>query len=231
MLSGRLSRRLSAVGAAAALSVGLLSVPMTSSAQPEAVVTGAVVVQDDGRELVTRLATATTNTYEEPDGTMTLEAFTTPINYEEPDGEWRSIDNELVEAPGTAYEVENAANSFTAQIPADGSSTPVKFAVEDEWVTMRMHGLDAAPQVEGATATFEQVADADQVTYEVQETGLKESIVLDAPPANGEPLSYRYTLSASAGLTPVSQPAALALTVGPPANRPSNALPRGYREL
>jgi hypothetical protein len=154
--------------------------------------------------LVEELTTETSTTLLQPDGSYSLTAFTTPINYRDDSGEWREIDNTLVEAPGATYAVENAANAYTALIPEDASTTPVKFAIDDAWATMRMHGADDAPAVEGAEASFDDVIDTDGVTYEATATGLKETIHLDSvpDPAAG-PLEYTFTMDASEGMTPV----------------------------
>ncbi len=69
---------------------------------------------------------------------MTMEAFTTPVNYKDYVGEWAVIDSRFVASDEEAYEYENAANGFKAQIPADPTSTPVRFSVDDDsWVSMR----------------------------------------------------------------------------------------------
>ncbi|WP_193614268.1 DNRLRE domain-containing protein [Nocardioides lijunqiniae] len=165
---------------------------------------GATAGLDEEAGLVPELATETSNTYRQSDGSMKLEAFTEPVNFQAEDDSWVPIDNELVAAPGAAYEAENAANSFEVKIPSDPAVTPVRFTTEDAWVTMRMHGLDDAPQIEGEEATFSEVEDADEVTYQVNNTGLKEDIVLDGPPTEGEgSLVYTYSLDASSGITPV----------------------------
>ncbi|MCD4523479.1 hypothetical protein [Nocardioides sp. cx-173] len=160
---------------------------------------------EDEVGLVPDLATATTNTYREADGSLTLQSFTERVNYQDEDDSWVPIENELVSAPGAAYEVMNAANSFETKIPSDPSVTPVRFEAEGAWVTMRMHGLDdASPAVDGAEATFDDVDGADEVTYAVTNSGLKEDILLESAPSTSDPaLEYTYSLDASAGITPV----------------------------
>ncbi len=146
------------------------------------------------------MSTATSNTYIDENGDMRLEAFAESVNYWAESQEWLPIDNELVPAPGAAYEAVNSANSFQAKIPADPSTTPVRFETEDVWVTMRLHGLSEAPEVSGAAATFDEVRGADAVTYEVTSNYLKENILLEEAPVG--PLRYTYTIGTSAGLTP-----------------------------
>ncbi len=50
-------------------------------------------------ELVPELTTATSNTYQLPDGSRTLETYNTPVNFLDETGEWEQVDNNLVSAP------------------------------------------------------------------------------------------------------------------------------------
>lgn len=196
-----------AVSASLAVMAASLALPVAAQ-EPAAYAailqqSGPNAAPDEPIGLVPELSTATSNTYRESDGSMRLEAFTEPVNYLSGDDAWVPIDNELVPAPGVAYEAMNAGNSFEAKIPADPSTTPVKFTTDGGWVTMRMHGLDDAPTLDGGVATFDDVDAADEVTYEVTNFGLKEDILLEAaPPASGSPLAYTYSIDASAGIAP-----------------------------
>ena len=151
---------------------------------------------------VPELATEFSNTVRNADGTYTATVYEQPVNFENPNGDWQDISNELVDAPGPAYAVENEANSFTVSIPENPSQTPVKVATDDAWVTMKMAGSgDEAPLVDGNEAVYELGASASSVEYVAQETGLKETIVLAESPTS--PPVYRYSVTTSAGLTPV----------------------------
>ena len=149
------------------------------------------------------LSTETTSTFRMPNGSYRLEAAPEPVNYRDDAGDWHAIDNTLVDAPGATYAVANAANEYTASIPADASAAPIRFEADGAWVTMKMDGADAAPAVEGSSATFEDVEGAESVTYEAVGSGLKESITLQEPPsAQTGRMEYTYILDTSAGLTP-----------------------------
>lgn len=152
--------------------------------------------------VVPELSNETSTTTRAADGTLTLEAYTTPVNYQGADGTWVPIDNTLVAAPGDAYAVENADGSYTASLPENPATTPVRVESDGVWVTMKMNGLTDDPAVDGAEATYDEVAKADSVTYQATSTGLKEDIVLSAPPAADQPLQYTYALAASPGVTP-----------------------------
>jgi hypothetical protein len=147
------------------------------------------------------LSTETSNTVRNDDGTYTARVSVGPVNYQDDSGDWVPIDNSLVEAPGPAYSVENAANSYTVSIPENPAVTPVKFETEDSWVKMKLSGSeDDSPDVHGDTAEFD-LAGAGRVAYDAQEAGVKETITLDAAPA--KTLSYHYTLTLSPGILPV----------------------------
>lgn len=159
--------------------------------------------------MVASLSTPDSTTTANGDGTFTLRQYQTPINYQKSDGSWAAIDTTLVDAHGDTYAVQNAAADYTAKIPQDPATTPVDFSHDGAWVTMRMHGAaDVAPTVDGSTATLDDVAKTDGVTYQALTAGLKEDIHLDTPPTDASgtgpatSLSYVYDLATSDGLTP-----------------------------
>ena len=200
ILSGRLSeRRRALAGAAAVAAVAALLPTLAAMTPAEADDQSASPTSTTGA--VPELATATSNTVREADGSLTMTAYTEPVNYQDASGEWVAIDNTLVDAPGDAYDVQNAANSFTAKIPEDPSTTPIKLVDDGTWVTMQMEGIaDDPAHVADDTASFDDVAKADGVEYQVTNTGVKGAITLNATPT--APLHYTYTLDVSAGLTP-----------------------------
>lgn len=204
-------RRVRGHGVAASgisLVVGLCGLALVAGPQSNASVT------DAGRQeplassgaslpkLESELSTETSTTYRQPDGSFQVRSSLDAVNYLDETGEWQQIDNTLVDAPGATYAAENAENDFTAQLPADASAAPVKVTSEAGVITMRMHGIDSAPVVEGASATYTDVEDASSVIYETVGSGVKENIVLDQAPADAPQLSYTYTIKLSAGLTP-----------------------------
>jgi len=197
----------SIVCAAAFASISLPAQAITARAAvlPTAVQsTAPAVTADDGDTLTPGaqpdLSTATSDTTLNADGTYTTTVYKDPVNYQDGNGDWAPIDNTLVDAPGSTYAVENAANEYTVSIPEDPAATPIKFETDDAWLTMKMSGSDdIAPDVNDDTAVVD-VSKTASVEYQAQNTGLKETINLDSPPS--APLSYRYTLTVSAGITP-----------------------------
>lgn len=150
------------------------------------------------------LATESSTTYQQPDGTLRVESFTEPVNFLAEGGLWTEISNDLVPADGPQrFVAENEANDFRARIPADGDTAPLRVDYEGSYVGMRLRELEsAAPAVSGTTATFDEVAEADVVSYEVVSDGVKESITLDSAPS--EAVAYTYDVTTSENLEPRS---------------------------
>ena len=63
--------------------------------------------------------TATTKTFDNGDGTWTLESYLEPVNYVDEDtGTWLEIDSTLVTSEDTATpSMENKANTFKVKLP------------------------------------------------------------------------------------------------------------------
>ncbi|WP_141012944.1 hypothetical protein [Nocardioides sambongensis] len=153
---------------------------------------------------VVELSTATSDVFVQPDGSYEYVGYAAPVNYRDADGVWQPIDNNLVDAAGQTFAVENAANSYTVKLPEDASADPVKIVDGGHSVSFSMAGLEGDPSVDGAIATYEVSDDtqaiAAEVTYEATGQGVKESIILDQAPA--EPVVYEFGLEMSAELSP-----------------------------
>ena len=181
---------------------GLGVIPAQASLPPgQEVPQGTVAATDPGP--VPELATEYSNTVRNADGSYTAEVSAGPVNYQDDSGEWTPISNDMVEAPGAAYAVENEANDYTVSIPENPASTPVRFELDGDWVSMKLAGSnDVDPAVDGNEASFEDLTPtADEVIYEATDSGVKETIVLDATPTS--PVSYVYNLKVSPEVTPV----------------------------
>lgn len=175
---------------------------MTATGNPTAAQPRELAGSSPNSGRVPELATATSDTYRQPDGSYHYVGYTTPVNYLADDGVWMPIDNELVPTPGDTYAVENAENNYTVKLPEDAGSSPVKITTDNQWLTFEMNGLEGSPVVGGTVATYTQAdaAEAGEVIYEARADGVKESIVLDHPPTAA--VEYTFDLRLSAGLTP-----------------------------
>jgi len=141
--------------------------------------------------------TATSRTYELPNGERAAEIFQTPVNYRDQDGKWKAIDTKLHDAPAGLV---NGANSFDLQLPEVMGDEPVRLAKDDRWVSYRLLGPSAAlADVEGSDATYQAAGGA--VAFELTSTpsGVKEDIRLDNAQA---PSSFAFELTISQGLHP-----------------------------
>jgi RHS repeat-associated protein len=141
--------------------------------------------------------TATSRTFQLPDGERETRLFETPINYENANGEWKPIEEGLERSEGA---IVNGDNNFDVRLPDDLEAGPVRLTVGGQWVTERPLGVATEPatlqeevagyEAEGSGASFEFSSLAD---------GLKENIELSSPSA---PSSFHFELKASAGVEP-----------------------------
>ena len=154
---------------------------------------------------VPELSTETSNTVRNEDGSYTAKIASGPINYQDESGDWVPISNDLVDAPGAAYAVENEANSYTVSIPENPAITPVRFETrrrlaEDEDGRQRR----SRAGIEGSAATFEDVTPAaDEVTITATD-GREGNHHAGLCAADRGQLWY--TLTVSPGVTPVLTP-------------------------
>jgi RHS repeat-associated protein len=165
-----------------------------SPAQAQAVATG-VSVEDP--ELRDAMSTTVAN----PNGTYTTEVSTVPVNYEDADGDWLPIDSELSETLRVGYAAENGPNDFNLLVPDDLGSSPIR--LEDDqggWLTFRLIGADGEPVVRDDTAKVPDGPGPTRVVYDSLPWGVKETIVLPAPPT-AAPV-YKTDLTLSPGLSP-----------------------------
>lgn len=178
----------------------------TAPAKAAGVASAAIATAPQQAELepvvVPELSTETSTTSLQPDGSLEAVIDTVPVNYLDPASDtWKPIDTTLVDDPGASYAAQNDAAAYTAQIPENAATTPVRFSAEGAWVSMKMDGLTGAPAVDGSTATFVQVEgrpEVAEVSLSTTSTGLKEAIVLNAAPE--DEAVYTYTVRTSPGV-------------------------------
>lgn len=146
--------------------------------------------------------TASSRTWRNPDGSLQAEVFSAPVHYRDGAGDWRPIDNTLVPADQPGFVAENTANEYRLLVPNDVGDTPVRIQSEDGWVAFGPAGADGAPKINGPAAVMEGPAPGTRVEYRAMGEGVKETIILPAPPASPEPPSYDFEVTASPGLVP-----------------------------
>jgi hypothetical protein len=158
-----------------------------------------VTDQSDVTAVAVEDRTETSTTYLQSDGSYKTEILPQPIRYKSSTGEWRPIDNTLVGSDRPGYAVENAQNDYSLLIPSDAGNLPVRFGADGEWVSFAAERADGAPEVEDNAASIGGLGPDARLEYEATSTGVKETVVLDAPPVDS---SWEFDLDTSAGVTP-----------------------------
>jgi len=141
-------------------------------------------------------------TFQTQQGSFTAVISAGPLNYQDTYGAWQLIDDSLVadNAPGFAF--RNAANSYSAELPADLSAGPVRVGTAGRWVAFSWQGANHSTGiVAGNTITYPNALPGVTVTYTATPTGLKEAIALASAAA---PSNYAFKLVTSPGLSATS---------------------------
>lgn len=98
--------------------------------------------------------TATSNTYELPDGKRETVIYESPVNFKDAEGDWKPIRDGLEEQPDGSG-LTNAANSFDLSLPDRIGDGAVRLDTGEAWVSQELLGLDTAPaEVEGSAASY-----------------------------------------------------------------------------
>lgn len=135
------------------------------------------------REELPGFRDATSNTYQNPDGTFTTEIFDQPVNYRADDRSWRHIDSSLVPVSGD-YDYSSGANSFDAAFKNSMTERFMRFRVGDRDLELSLSG--AAPseaEAHDESIVYDDVLPGVSAHYGVLPTGVKETLVLDDPTA------------------------------------------------
>jgi RHS repeat-associated protein len=141
--------------------------------------------------------TATSQTFELPEGARETRIFAAPINYRDEKGKWRPIE-EGFEEEGS--QLTNGENSFEVSLPQQMDEGPVRLSSEEGWVASQLIGTPTeAVEVTGNTASYEGAQPGLDFDLHTVSDGIKEDIELADASA---PHVFTYELSAAAGLTP-----------------------------
>ncbi len=142
--------------------------------------------------------TATSQTFSLPNGKRETRIFESPVNYRDAQGQWKPIREGFEGGDGAA--LTNRANRFDLQLPARMGDGAVRLALGDQWVSSKLLGGDSEPvEVKANTATYEGAGAGTSIRLSSLANGINEDIELAGP---SSPSSYRFELSASAGVTP-----------------------------
>jgi RHS repeat-associated protein len=143
--------------------------------------------------------TATSQTFELPEGARETRIFAAPINYRDEEGKWQPIEEGFEEAKDGA--LTNGENSFEVSLPQQMDEGSVRLTSEEGWVASELVGTPTeAVEVNGNTASYEGTQPGLEFNLHTVSDGIKEDIELADPSASH---AFSYELSAAAGLAPV----------------------------
>ncbi len=147
---------------------------------------------------VPALRTESSRTYRKADGSYQAQVSAGPVNYRDASGDWKPIDTDLASDGDGGLETTEAAAKVSLPESLDD---PAKVTAGSRWVSFEMAGADGevVPTADESTATYKDVLDGVDASYDAQPTGVKETLTLADASA---PTSYRYALDASSGLAP-----------------------------
>jgi RHS repeat-associated protein len=141
--------------------------------------------------------TATSQTFQLPDGARETRLFESPVNYRNAEGEWKPIDSRLEEADGGG--ITNGPNEFNLSLPERLGEEPVRLSDEGRWVSAELLGPDTEEaQLDSGIASYES---AGGTSFDLSglANGIKEAIEI---PDASAPSSFSFDLDASNGLKP-----------------------------
>ena len=141
--------------------------------------------------------TATTSTWQNANGTLTVRRYLAPHFYKSASGAYQPVDPTLAPTAGQPGWWHSQASSFGATFgPAGAAGGAEQLSVGGTQIGFAPLGVASqsqAPQVSGATAAYDGLWPGADLSEQVQASGVKENIVLAGPGAR------RVTASSSRG--------------------------------
>lgn len=145
-------------------------------------------------------STATSDYYQNADGTITRRFAEGPINFRDSAGAWQPIDTALVDEPdGRWAEKDNAIGVSFASAGSDTALTTVSLNADEVVSTEIAGAASVRPQTDGSRITYPDVLPGTDLVAWPTATGVKESLVLRDATA---PTTWIYPLDLT-GLRPV----------------------------
>jgi RHS repeat-associated protein len=145
---------------------------------------------------VTALRTRVSRTYRNSTGSYVSAISAASVNYKDTAGNWQPIDDSLTPASSGNAHV-NKANRYTATLPSELGSAPVRVEFGSSWITQQLQGASATGTVDGSTKTYSAALPATTVAYTVGPDQLTELLRLDSTNA---PKTFTFDFKASPGL-------------------------------
>jgi RHS repeat-associated protein len=155
----------------------------------------------DTRQEVVSLRTENAKFFRESDGKMTAEFHAGPIHFLTSEGVWEEIDTTIVPSTRPGYAFRNRQGAFRVDFAA-GAGIRDTVRVESGSSTIGFTPVDGSPlsvpRAEGSRVTYPDVYPGVDLSYDVQNDGLKELLILRERPQ--VPVSFSFLLGL-AGLT------------------------------
>jgi RHS repeat-associated protein len=154
--------------------------------------------------LIASKSTATSDWYQNADGTYTRDVYAAPVNYQTSSGAWAPINTQLVPAAGGGW--REAANSVGASFAAQASAASLGslvFGGQNNGSFGLSFGLagaaDSPGTASGSSVTYPSVLPDTDLVETTTAVGISESLVLHSAQA---PTTWLFPLQLN-GLTPV----------------------------
>jgi RHS repeat-associated protein len=138
------------------------------------------------------LATRTSRTFVEPDGSLHATLFPESVNYKDAAGKWHAIDNKLVPVRQQPYAYTNRANSVHVLFPRNLSDAPIRVTQGSDFVEFYLQGARADSSVSQNVDHFANALTATDLNFAVLGNGLQEDILIKNPSA---PSSFSYAMN------------------------------------
>lgn len=159
----------------------------------------------NSRQEVTNDRTRYAKTYDNGDGTRTIEIDSIPIHYKDSEGNWQEISNQSLQ-----YAVSNSAmfSETNNPFPKDAAS-PWRFSEGEAWIEFQPQGVEpVVGQAAANSVTYPSAWPQTDLRYTVEEERVKEEIILhhsNAPrrfafSIKGQEVSLKEELDGSIGV-------------------------------
>jgi hypothetical protein len=121
--------------------------------------------------------TATSKTFELPEGARETRIYASPVNYRDEEGHWQPIEEGFEEVKGSS--LINGDNGFDVSLPQQMDEGPVRLASQEGWVASQLIGTPTETvEVSGNTASYEGTQPGVDFDLHTVPNGIKEDIGL-----------------------------------------------------
>jgi RHS repeat-associated protein len=192
-------RLISAIHAAGAVAlVALVSFPFAPDPIRDVAGPSAAKAGAGARKELTRLRSANSKTYLNPNGSRTTVVSSEPMHFRDAAGRWRAIDTRLVASRAQGFAFENSANDFRAFFKRRLDEDYLRIDVDGRPFRLDLVGAGRpSARRAGGGLLYEDAFPGVDLRYELVPDGVKETLEL----ASAEvPTTYRFLLTPPDGV-------------------------------